>query len=198
MIMNKKKLLNLFIAIYNIGILLIVGYGLTIVKSEEAFSIKNIETQVNFETKRSKTMETSNHTDWYKREILDKENKLIENIKTDSRYESRQIYTIQLASPTRIEDAQKQFNIMRQSLNKKDLNFFQKQFNFIRNTLNIKDSNFLRIEKVEKYYTVRIGKFENYASAKKFLQANIPQISKALILKAYIKNERIIKLYGDE
>ncbi|MHA1942446.1 MAG: PilZ domain-containing protein [Candidatus Hodarchaeales archaeon] len=106
---------------------------------------------------------------------IDKENILNEKLNSNDRYEPRLVYTVQIHSQKSIEDAQKQFNSVLQSLEKKH--------------------NLLRIEKVGKYYTVRLGKFENYTSAKKFLQEIKPRLSEAIILKAYIKNERIIQLY---
>jgi hypothetical protein len=106
--------------------------------------------------------------------------KINQYIKTTNDYKnSKTIYTLQTGSFMKIKDAQEQYVSIMNGVNEKNLDY-------------------LRIEKIGKYYTLRLGKFENYASAKKFLQASIPQISKALILKAYVKNERIIKLYGDE
>ncbi len=88
---------------------------------------------------------------------------------------SRLVYTIQIESLPKVSDAQKQFNITLRSLKDKNLNL-------------------LRIEKVGTYFTVRLGKFENYETARKFLQDISPRLSDALILKAYIKKERIIKI----
>ncbi len=94
-------------------------------------------------------------------------------------YASQLIYTIQTGSMVSIIGAQKQFNSISQLLNKKELNF-------------------LRIEKIGKYHTVRLGKFENHATAEKFLQEIKPRLSEAIILKAYLKKERIVRLYGAE
>ena len=97
-------------------------------------------------------------------------------IKIDSRYASQIIYTIQTGSHTKKADAEEEFNSILQALNKKE-------------------HDYLRIEKIGKFYTVRFGKFDNYDNTEKFLKAIKPQLSTAVILKAYIKNERIIKLY---
>ena len=89
---------------------------------------------------------------------------------------SRLVYTVQIYSEKRIADARKQFIFTLQSLNKKNLNL-------------------LRIEKVGKYYTVRLGKFDNHETAKKLLKEINPWLPKAIIIKAHIKNERIVRLY---
>ncbi len=107
---------------------------------------------------------------------IDTTNKYINKLKVDSQYASQLIYTIQTGSMISITDAQKQFDSILQSLDKKDLNL-------------------LRIEKIGEYYPLRLGKFEDSVTAEKFLQAIKPQLPTAVILKAYIKNERIIKLY---
>lgn len=64
------------------------------------------------------------------------------------------------------------------------------QFQFIMLELNEKELDYLRIEKVGQFYAVRLGKFDDYISAEKFLEATRPQLSSAIILKAYIKDER--------
>ena len=60
-----------------------------------------------------------------------------------------------------------------------------------------KNLHLLRIEKVGKYYSVRLGKFDNYETAKKYLQDVRLRLSEAIILKANIKDERIIRLYEE-
>jgi cell division protein FtsN len=86
------------------------------------------------------------------------------------------IFTIQAGSFINIADAAKQFDAVAYVLDEKKLDY-------------------LRIEKVGKYYSVRIGKFKDYATAEKLLQAIKPRLSPAIILKAYIKNDRIMRLY---
>jgi hypothetical protein len=107
---------------------------------------------------------------------INEEKKLNGKLKTDDQYASRLVYTIQIASQPAFAVAQKNFNFIIRSLNEKNLNL-------------------LRIEKVGKYYTVRLGKFENYEIAKKFIQENNPQLSDAIILKAHIKKESIKSFY---
>ena len=88
----------------------------------------------------------------------------------------RSVYTIQTGSFDSVAAAQKQFDSIVQGLNEKELDN-------------------LRIEKIGKFYSVRLGKFKDYTTAEKFIKAMKPRLSTAIILKAYIKNERIIKLY---
>jgi hypothetical protein len=69
------------------------------------------------------------------------------------------------------------------------------QFDFITDLSQAKDDANLRIEKIGDLYTVRIGKFENYETAQKFHQEIKPRLSETVILKAYIKNERIMRVH---
>jgi hypothetical protein len=89
---------------------------------------------------------------------------------------SRLVYTIQSGSFVREADAQKQFDSLKEGLSEKDLDH-------------------LRIEKIGKYYSVRIGNHKNRDSAEKYLKAMGPHLSAALVTKAYIKNERVKKMY---
>jgi hypothetical protein len=92
------------------------------------------------------------------------------------RQEPQLVYTIQTGSFVGMKYAGKQFNSLVKSLNKKGLAY-------------------LRIEKIGRYNAVRLGKFDNHAAAEKFFRANKSHLSKAIILDAYIKDERIKKLY---
>jgi hypothetical protein len=145
---------------------LIEELQITIAKLETTLLKTNQEIQANVETKSGGLFLYSRPDD-------------IEKLKIDSRYASQIIYTIQTGSMISVTNAQKQFNSILQSLDKKELNF-------------------LRIEKIGKYHTVRLGKFENHATTEKFLQEIKPRLSEAIILKAYMRNENIIKLYGDD
>jgi tetratricopeptide (TPR) repeat protein len=91
-------------------------------------------------------------------------------------YAFQSIYTIQTGSFSGVTEA-------------------EKQYDFIMNILNKEEIDYLRIEKVGKFYAVRLGKFENRSDSEKLYMAVKIHISKALIMKAYMKNERIIKLY---
>ena len=63
--------------------------------------------------------------------------------------------------------------------------------------LNAADLDQLRIEKVGDYYTVRLGRFEQYGTAMKFLNAMNSRLSSSIVLEAYIKNERIVALHDN-
>ncbi len=71
----------------------------------------------------------------------------------------------------------------------------QNQFNFIAELLQPKDNDNLRIEKIGSFYTVRLGKFDNKASAEDLLQKLIHKFKSAVVLKAYMINDRIIGVY---
>lgn len=103
----------------------------------------------------------------------DNENELFERL---NKYTSRTVYTIQAGSFIEIERARTQFKSIKLELNKEDLAF-------------------LRIEKIGEYYAVRLGSFEDYTAAKKFLQTFKHRLAGAIILKAHIKEENIIRLY---
>ena len=91
-------------------------------------------------------------------------------------YASQSIYTIQAGSFSGVTEAGKQYDFIMKKLNKQEIDY-------------------LRIEKIGKFYAVRLGKFENHSDSEKLYRAVKTHISKAVIMKAYIKNERIIKLY---
>ena len=90
--------------------------------------------------------------------------------------EPQLVYTIQTGSFLYMEYARKQFNNLIKSFNKKRLDY-------------------LRIEKIGRYYAVRLGEFDSHAAAKRFFRANKTHLSKAIILDAYIKDERIKELF---
>jgi tetratricopeptide (TPR) repeat protein len=72
----------------------------------------------------------------------------------------------------------------------------RKQFYSIIRGLNGKKIDFLRIEKVGEFYSVRLGKFEDYTSAREVIRTVKPGIPAAIIIKAYVKADRIIRLYA--
>lgn len=76
-----------------------------------------------------------------------------------------------------------------------DIKSAQKQFDSIVKRLNEQELSFLRIEKVGEFYSPRLGKFKDYATANKFLQANKPQLQGAIIIKANIVEGRVIQRY---
>jgi len=88
------------------------------------------------------------------------------------------IYTVQTGSFYKTPSAQKQFDSLSRKLNKKDLEY-------------------LRIEKIGIFYAVRLGRFENYPSAEKLLSTIETYFSSSIIVKAYMKDNRIIRRYMD-
>ena len=71
------------------------------------------------------------------------------------------------------------------------------KYKSIIHSMNASDLDNLRIENVGEHYTVRLGRFDHYVTAMKFLNAMNSRLPSAIVLKAYIKNERIVKLYND-
>lgn len=90
--------------------------------------------------------------------------------------EAKSIYTIQIGSYHDVEAADKQFNTTAQKLNKKKLDY-------------------LRVEKIGKYYTVRLGKFDHHSSAKMLLESVRYQFSSPIIMNAYFIEDRIVSMY---
>lgn len=77
-----------------------------------------------------------------------------------------------------------------------DLQRAKTQYDSIKHALTSEDLAYLRIEKVDQFYTVRIGKFGEWSNAETFLNKIKPQVSSAIIMEAYIKDERIEKLHS--
>lgn len=85
------------------------------------------------------------------------------------------IYTIQTGSFKDDQRAEKQFRIIEQSLEETALQA-------------------LRIEKIGEFYAVRVGKFASLAATEQFLRENELSLKGALVMKAYIIDERIIMI----
>jgi tetratricopeptide (TPR) repeat protein len=73
----------------------------------------------------------------------------------------------------------------------------EKQFESIAEKLQDQELDHLRIEKIGKFYCVRLGKFDSRASADQFHNSVKKNMPKATVMKAYIKEERIVKIYAD-
>ena len=93
-------------------------------------------------------------------------------------YSSQLIFTIQIGSYISLASAEKKYDLLTHRLDKDKLDY-------------------LRIEKLGKYYTLRLGKFGNHSAAKKFFKTVKPRLPKAIIRQTYLKNKKIIKLYTD-
>jgi len=72
----------------------------------------------------------------------------------------------------------------------------EKQFASIAEKMQEQELDHLRIEKIGKYYCVRLGKFDDRAAADKFYNAVKKNLPNATVMKAYIKDERIVKSYS--
>ncbi len=94
-------------------------------------------------------------------------------------YASEAVYTIQTGAFSIEENALRQFDSISQKLNEEELYD-------------------LRIERRGRLNIVRIGKFENFTEAKKIFQVVKPLYPDAYILKGYIIDEKIIKLYSEK
>lgn len=93
-------------------------------------------------------------------------------------YSSRLFHSVQTGSFVNVAVAQKQYDSIVQKLNEKELDN-------------------LRIEKIGKFYSVRLGKFKDFTSAEKFLKSAGSRLPKATVMEVYIRHERIIKSYAD-
>ncbi len=93
-------------------------------------------------------------------------------------YSSRLFHSVQTGSFVNVAVAQKQYDSIEQKLNKQELDN-------------------LRIEKIGKFYSVRVGKFNDFTSAKKFLKSAGSRLPKATVVEVYIRHKRIIKSYTD-
>ncbi len=103
-----------------------------------------------------------------------KKDELIEIKQAAIEQEPQAIYTIQTGSFTYLNNALDRFTSIADDLNEKELDH-------------------LRIEKVGEFNTVRLGIFEDRQSAGEFLSSIQSRLAEAIILNAYIKDNRIIQ-----
>lgn len=87
-----------------------------------------------------------------------------------------EFYTVQVGSYTRLAEAKRAYSDLEWLL-PSDLR------------------GYLRIENIQHYYTVRAGRFDNNNSADSLLSVIREYYSSAIILKAYIKEERLERIY---
>jgi tetratricopeptide (TPR) repeat protein len=95
---------------------------------------------------------------------------------TSSAASPESVYTIQVASFNDTPTAQEKFDSLVQTVDKKNLDH-------------------LRIEKIGKYYSLRLGKFKKRNGAEQLLEQIRSHIPSSMIMKAYYKDERIVKVY---
>ena len=86
--------------------------------------------------------------------------------------EESRFHTIQTGSFVNVETATEQFDSITKRLHDQDLEF-------------------LRIERIGKYYAVRLGKFKDYSTAKKFLDAHESQLTGAIVIRSRTVHELI-------
>ena len=107
-----------------------------------------------------------------KRELEARQNKQSIASASHLSHTPQKIYTIQTGSFLNIARAEKEFNSLMNELKKKY-------------------HSFLRIEKIKDFYTVRLGKFENYNSAADFIRSIATEIPEPIIMKSFISHERL-------
>ncbi len=88
----------------------------------------------------------------------------------------KSMYTIQTGSFKNSQRAEKQFRIIKQSL---EGTAFQA----------------LRIEKIGRFYAVRVGRFDSPAEAEQFLRKQERSLEGSMVMKAYFINERILQIH---
>jgi len=76
----------------------------------------------------------------------------------------------------------------------KDSRRAEKQFRMIEQSLEGIPFSALRIEKVGLFYAVRIGKFSAIGEAERFLRDNEERLQRAMVMKAYFIDERIVMM----
>jgi len=162
--------------IYLSVLLLLIIVPLSI-KSIDAFSKENAVADKMINDNKDLTGEIEEMK--FKIELLKREIEIRQNkryIKSINHTSDKQqsIYTIQISSFVNFERARNEFNYLMEALTEKY-------------------RSFLRIEKVGKFYTVRLGKFESYNIADNFIKSLIPEISKAKIQKAFFIYGRLRK-----
>lgn len=75
----------------------------------------------------------------------------------------------------------------------RDLMRARKQYHSLSEMLSEESNDHLRIEKIGKVYSVRVGSFTAQTEASNFLRTVSHQLDTAYILEAFIKKDRIIK-----
>jgi hypothetical protein len=126
------------------------------------------------------------------------------------------MYTIQTGSFLEMDRAQVQFDFISDLLQDEDYdnlriekigNIYAVRFgkydsyssakdmlrNYITDLLQAKDYYNIKIEQTDGTYTVRLGKYDKYSSAKDMLKKVIRAIRSPIVLKAYVKENRIMQ-----
>ncbi|HDZ62833.1 MAG TPA: hypothetical protein ENH40_06800, partial [Nitrospirae bacterium] len=74
-----------------------------------------------------------------------------------------------------------------------DMKAAEEQFNYLAQSLKGKDLEYLRLEKIGRYHSVRVGKFDTRAPAEALLARNRSHFETSAIMKAYYLEDRILK-----
>ena len=82
-----------------------------------------------------------------------------------------------------------------QTVSLRDIQTANKHFDAITRKLVEQKLEYLRTERIGEYYSLRLGKFDGHASAEKFLKTIKSQLPLAMVMKAYYKEERIVRMY---
>ena len=104
-----------------------------------------------------------------------KQDEVEEKISFNDTFPTGLVYTIQTGSFTSEKTAQKQFGLIMEKLH-------------------VSDFDYVRIEKIGKHYCLRIGNFEKRELADDTYKAVRAKFPAAVIMDAYIKENRIVKL----
>ncbi|OGW48082.1 MAG: hypothetical protein A2Y66_00360 [Nitrospirae bacterium RBG_13_41_22] len=70
----------------------------------------------------------------------------------------------------------------------------EKQFDSLKQKLNGNQVDYLRIVKIDEYFKVRLGKFENNSDAERLLSTIKPHFPKAIVMNISQQNENIVKI----
>ncbi|MBC8413349.1 tetratricopeptide repeat protein [bacterium] len=90
--------------------------------------------------------------------------------------DDRLYHTIQLISYVNEAPARRQFEVIAGRLKKNELPF-------------------LRVEKVGKYYALRLGRFESYHDVSGLYESLKDEIPEAAVIKGYVRGDRVVKIY---
>jgi len=71
------------------------------------------------------------------------------------------------------------------------------EFNSIAGKIAEDDAASLRVEKADRYFSVRVGRFETYSAARQFINRYTDNLPGASILKSSPKDEQVLIAYGD-
>jgi tetratricopeptide (TPR) repeat protein len=74
----------------------------------------------------------------------------------------------------------------------------KEEFDSLTRTLMEDKLSDLRIEGAGDHFSVRLGRFENYSRARDFQRGEGDELAEAIIMKAFVRDEQIMALYGEK